>query len=51
MQGSSLGVVALPTTAVRLWESGILTDPRKFSAEEIFDRLDDIMKGKEYDNN
>ena len=37
--------------AVRLWESGILTDPRKFSAEEIFDRLDDIMKGKEYDNN
>ncbi|SEK46201.1 nucleoside deaminase [Ruminococcus albus] len=37
--------------AVRLWESGILTDPRKFSAEEIFDRLADIMKGKEYDNN
>ena len=37
--------------AAKLWESGELTAPGKFSAEEIFDRLDDIMKGKEYDNN
>ena len=37
--------------AEELWESGELTDPREFTAEEIFNRLADIMKGKEYDNN
>ena len=32
--------------AVSFWKSGELTEPKRYTAEEIFNRLDDMMKGK-----
>ena len=32
--------------AVSFWNSGELTEPKRYTAEDIFNRLDDMMKGK-----